>query len=41
MAKEVNHLGVPPMDLTITDAGNGKASILANVAKSSASGAFS
>ena len=24
MSKQVNHLGVPPMDLTITDAGNGK-----------------
>jgi hypothetical protein len=37
MAKEVNHLGVPPMDLTITDAGNGKLKVELQVPASSGS----
>ncbi len=35
--KEVNHLGVPPMDLDITDAGNGKLKVELNVPASSGS----
>lgn len=37
MAKEVNHLGVPPMDLTITDAGNGKLKVELQVPATSGS----
>lgn len=37
MSKQVNHLGVPPMDLTITDAGNGKLKVELQVPASSGS----
>jgi hypothetical protein len=37
MPKEVNHLGVPPMDLTFSDAGNGKLRVELNVPRSSGS----
>lgn len=37
MPQTVNHLGVPPMDLTITDAGNGKLKVELQVPASSGS----
>lgn len=37
MPTQVNHLGVPPMDLTITDAGNGKLKVELQVPPSSGS----
>lgn len=37
MSRQVNHLGVPPMDLTITDAGNGKLKVELQVPRSSGS----
>jgi hypothetical protein len=37
MSQKVNHLGVPPMDLTITDAGNGKLKVELQVPGSSGS----
>lgn len=37
MSRQVNHLGVPPMDLTITDAGNGKLRVELQVPRSSGS----
>ena len=37
MPRAVNHLGVPPMDLTITDAGNGKLKVELQVPASSGS----
>ncbi|TXH65312.1 MAG: hypothetical protein E6Q88_14065 [Lysobacteraceae bacterium] len=37
MSRTVNHLGVPPMDLTITDAGNGKLKVELQVPRSSGS----
>jgi hypothetical protein len=37
MPTQVNHLGVPPMDLTITDAGNGRLKVELQVPQSSGS----
>lgn len=37
MSKTVNHLSVPPMDLTITEAGNGKLKVELNVPRTSGS----
>lgn len=37
MSKPVSHLSVPPMDLTITEAGNGKLKVELNVPRSSGS----
>ncbi len=37
MPRNVDHLSVPPMDLTITDAGNGKLKVELNVPRSSGS----
>ena len=37
MSQKVNHLGVPPMDLTITDAGNGKLKVELQAPQSSGS----
>lgn len=37
MTRQVTHLGVPPMDLTITDAGNGKLKVELQVPRSSGS----
>lgn len=37
MSQQVNHLGVPPMDLTITDIGNGRLKVELQVPRSSGS----
>lgn len=37
MSRQVNHLGVPPMDLTISDAGNGRLRVELQVPRSSGS----